>query len=79
MGFRFELRGNMPVVKGVNKPLSQITYSKPNKIFIAKVVKEEKSYTYLHYIIWKIIVISETKNKASERNRLKRQFPLVSR
>ena len=56
--------------------LFRITYSKPNKRFIVKVVKEEKSYTYLHYIIRKIIVRAETKKKASKRNRLKRQLQL---
>ena len=62
--------------EGVNKPLLQIAYSKPNKRFTAKVVKEEKCFSYLHYIIRKIIIRAENKKKASEWNRRKRQLPL---
>ena len=53
-----------------------VSYSKPNKRFVAKPVKIEKNFDYLHYITRKIFKRSEQNKKVSKQNRLKRQCSL---
>lgn len=62
--------------EGVETPLFKVAYSKPNKRFVAKVVKVDKDYSYLSHITRKILKRAEVKRKASKRSRLKRQLPL---
>ena len=58
--------------EGVRKPLYSIAWSKPNKRFVAKEIKEEKNYDYLFYILRKIIMRASTKKKVSAKKRSKR-------
>lgn len=62
--------------KGKKIPLYQIAYSKPNKRLVAKVVREDKNYEYLTYIVRKILKRSQLKRKAASGTRLKRQCSL---
>ena len=54
----------------------KIAYSKPNKRFVAKSIKEEKNYEYVKYIFRKIIKRDNTGKKSSKRNGTKRQLSL---
>ena len=58
-------------------PRFNICYSKPNKRFIAKPIKEQKNYDYLHYIMRKIIKRASQKRKIGKRKRMKRQLSLT--
>ena len=40
--------------EGEPKPLFSIAYSKPNKRFNAKIIRGEKHYDYVHYVMRKI-------------------------
>ena len=61
--------------EGEPKPLFSIAYSKPNKRFTAKIIREDKDYDYVHYIMRKIVKRVSEKKKASEKSRRKRQLP----
>ena len=54
----------------------KIAYSKPNKRFVAKSVKEEKNYEYIKYIFRKIIKRVNAGKKSLRRNGTKRQLSL---
>ena len=54
----------------------KIAYSKPNKRFVVKSVKEEKNYEYIKYIFRKIIKRVNAGKKSSKRNGTKRQLSL---
>ena len=56
--------------------MSKIAYSKPNKRFVAKSVKEEKNYEYVKYIFRKIIKPVNAGKKSSKRNGRKRHLSL---
>ncbi|XP_057294360.1 uncharacterized protein LOC130622919 [Hydractinia symbiolongicarpus] len=62
--------------EGEKIPPCRVAYSKPNKRFVAKVVREEKNYEYLTYIVRKILKRTQLKRKATSESRLKRQCSL---
>ena len=57
--------------EGEPKALFSIAYSKPNKIFTAKIIRGEKHYDYVHYVMRKI-------RKRQKKSRRKRQLPGVT-
>ena len=61
--------------EGEPKPLFSIAYSKPNKRFTAKIIREDKEYDYVHYIMRGIVKRVSVKKEASKKSRRKRQLP----
>ena len=55
----------------------KIAYSKPNKWFVAKSVKEQKNYEYVKYIFRKIIKWVNAGKRSSRRNEAKWQLSLL--
>ena len=55
----------------------KIAYSKPNKWFVAKSVKEQKNYEYVKYIFRKIIKWVNAGKRSSRKNTPKRQLSLL--
>ena len=53
--FLFEITGNVSYVKEELKPLFSIEYSKPNEIFTAKIIREDKDCNSIHYTMRKIV------------------------
>ena len=53
--------------EGEPKPLFSIAYSKPNKRFTAKIIREDKDYDYIHYIMRKIVKRVSEKKKVSKK------------
>ena len=60
--------------EGEPKPLFSIVYSKPNKRFTSKIIREEKHYDYVHYVMQKILKRVSEKKKTSKKSRRKRQL-----
>ena len=60
--------------EGEPKPLFSIAYSKPNKRFTAKIIREDKEYDYVHYMR-RIVKRVSVKKEASKKSRRKRQLP----
>ena len=58
------------------KPMFKIPYSKINKSFVAKPVKEEKNYEYDKYIFRKIIRRVSVGKKSSRKNGTKSKLSL---
>ena len=67
----------MPVDdEGEPKSLFSIAYSKPNERFTTKIIREDKYYNYVHYIMRKIVKrVSEKKQASKKKPRRKRQLP----
>ena len=63
--------------EGEPKPLFSTAYSKPNKRFTAKIIREEKHYD-VHYVMRKMVKRVSEKKKTSKKNRRKRQLPGVT-
>jgi hypothetical protein len=58
------------------KPLFSISYSKPTKRHVAKIIKEQKREEYLHCITRKVIKRADKRQKISTKKRAKRQLQL---
>ena len=50
--------------EGAPKPLISKAYSKPNTRFTVKIIREDKDYDYVHYIMQKIVKRVSEKKKA---------------
>ena len=61
----------------MRQPMYTIAYSKPNKRFVAKIVKVEKTTEYLHFILSKILERADLKFKEPLLERQKRQLSLT--
>ena len=57
--------------EGEPKPLFSIAYSKPNKRVTAKIIREDKDYDYVHYVMRKIVKRVSEKKKASKKKKKK--------
>ena len=57
------------------KPMFAITYSKPQKRFCAKIIRQEKDLEYVHSIMLKIEKHKRERKKVYKRSRGKRQLP----
>ena len=55
--------------EGEPKPLFFIAYSKPNKRVTAKIIREDKDYDYVHYVMRKIVKRVSEKKKASKKKK----------
>ena len=64
--------------KGEPKPLFSIAYSKRNKRFTAKIIREDKEQDYMHYIMQKIVKRVSENKKASKKSRRMRQLPVIT-
>ena len=64
--------------EGEPKPLFSIACSKPNQRFTTRIIREEKHYDYVHYVMRKIVKRVSEKKKASKKSRRKRQLPGVT-
>ena len=62
--------------EGDIKPLFKIAYSKPNKRFVAKSVKEEKNYDHVKFILKKILTRVNCGKNSNRRIGMKRQLSL---
>ena len=51
----------------------KVAYSKVNKRFVAKVVKEDKNFDYIRYIFRKVLKRVQESKRSSRRNGTKRQ------
>lgn len=58
------------------EPQFCVAYSKANKRFVAKAVKNERNYDYIKEIVTEIIKRSAEETKATRKKRLKRQSTL---
>ena len=55
--------------EGEPKPLFSTAYTtKPNKKFIVKIIRENKDYDYIHYIMRKIVKRVSRKKKATKKD-----------
>ena len=55
--------------EGEPKPLFSNAYSKPNKRVTAKIIREDKDYDYVHYVMRKIVKRDSETKKASKKKK----------